>query len=130
MGKLYPDDLGDKIITRTDIDFVILIKERKENPNWSVIGFWQIFVSSLDKLHHFSVSVPIFLVQRIMNEQTMKKTNTKLLLTTYYHHPNDLSFTIKTSTMTCSLYSIVVVLKTFRYLHPLLSLNLINKVSN
>ena len=33
MGKLYPDDLGEKIITRTDIDFVILIKERKENPN-------------------------------------------------------------------------------------------------
>ena len=30
MGKLYPDDLGEKIITRNDIDFVILIKERKE----------------------------------------------------------------------------------------------------
>ena len=29
MGKLYPDDLGEKVITRTDIDFVILIKERK-----------------------------------------------------------------------------------------------------
>jgi len=30
MGKLYPDDLGEKVITRTDIDFVILIKERKD----------------------------------------------------------------------------------------------------
>jgi len=29
-GKLYPDDLGEKVITRTDIDFVILIKERKD----------------------------------------------------------------------------------------------------
>ena len=30
MGKLYPDDLGEKVITRNDIDFLILIKERKE----------------------------------------------------------------------------------------------------
>jgi len=29
MGKLYPDDLGEKVITRNDIDFVILIKERE-----------------------------------------------------------------------------------------------------
>lgn len=26
MGKLYPDDLGEKVITRTDIEFVILMK--------------------------------------------------------------------------------------------------------
>jgi len=30
MGKLYPDDLGEKVITRNDIDFLILIKERKD----------------------------------------------------------------------------------------------------
>ena len=31
MGKLYPDDLGEKVVTRTDIDYVIMIKEKKEN---------------------------------------------------------------------------------------------------
>ena len=30
VNKLYPDDLGEKVITRTDIEFVIYVKERKE----------------------------------------------------------------------------------------------------
>ena len=34
VGKLYPDDLGDKIITRKDIELVILMK-KKDNDGFA-----------------------------------------------------------------------------------------------
>ena len=33
VGKLYPDDLGEKIITRNDIELVILMK-KKDNDGF------------------------------------------------------------------------------------------------
>ena len=35
VGKLYPDDLGDKIITRKDIELVILMK-KKDNDGFGL----------------------------------------------------------------------------------------------
>ena len=96
MGKLYPDDLGEKIITRTDIDFVILIKERKENPNWywdfqSLCQVWTI-------ASHFSVCAYFLVQQRIDHEwneeEDIEDNNIKLLLlhiTTiwpFFYHQN------------------------------------------
>ena len=95
MGKLYPDDLGEKIITRTDIDFVILIKERKENPNWywdfqSLCQVWTI-------ASHFSVCAYFLVQQRIdheWKEEDIEDNNIKLLLlhiTTiwpFFYHQN------------------------------------------
>ena len=33
VGKLYPEDLGEKVITRDDIEFIIFMKKKKDD-NW------------------------------------------------------------------------------------------------
>ena len=34
VGKLYPDDLGEKVVTRDDIELIILMK-KKENDGFN-----------------------------------------------------------------------------------------------
>ena len=36
VGKLYPDDLGEKVVTRNDIELVILMK-KKETDGLTVL---------------------------------------------------------------------------------------------
>ena len=36
VGKLYPEDLGEKVITRNDIELVIMMKKKEVDDYWTV----------------------------------------------------------------------------------------------